>query len=87
MKNHWLKHTLIVSSPNLDILTIASAQKFIVLERPKITNSMEIATKVRATYDEHVYISVIYTFGVAPSSANASSKSLLVDWNCICIVN
>lgn len=84
----WLKRTLIVVCPNLEALIIATAQKFVILGRSKSTDViMNISAKVVVTDEEHVYITAVSSFGIAPSALNTSSKSLPIDWFCICIVS
>nr|CAD2155196.1 unnamed protein product [Meloidogyne enterolobii] len=72
----WLRHTLIVARPNLSIVVIASAQRFLILENSE-SKSMEISTRVDATKEDFVYISALNAFGI--SSLN-SSKSSEDDW-------
>ncbi|KAL7078296.1 hypothetical protein ACQ4LE_002037 [Meloidogyne hapla] len=80
VQTKWLRHTLIVARPNLNVVVIASAQRFIVLENSS-TKIMEISARVDATNEELVYISALNAFGIS-SKTNKSNDD---GWTCICI--
>ncbi|CAK5101020.1 unnamed protein product [Meloidogyne enterolobii] len=78
----WLRHTLIVARPNLSIVVIASAQRFVILENSE-SKTMEISTRVDATKEDFVYISALNAFGISSLNSSRSSED---DWTCICVV-